>query len=102
MSSDLPAPLPIPPPSPTTHESSNTQRHPAINSIFPPPPAHASPKQWTPADLSTYLSTALLRSQSGETLPLSDRVVIDISAYVKYKGISGRTFLRLDDAELEE
>lgn len=65
----------------------------------------SNPKTWTPAQLSSYLSMSL-RSGSqtslkeGRTLP-SEVLVNELCSFVKDSRISGRTFLRLTDADLE-
>lgn len=121
LTSDIPTSLPKPhdssgsPAADKEQDKSTPQRRRrplSSHSIFPPshsaqPPVTAppdlplSPKTWTPSQLSIYLSTAL-RSRSGEEgLVLPERVVNDISAWVREKGIGGRTFLRWEEADLE-
>ncbi|PCH42681.1 hypothetical protein WOLCODRAFT_89955 [Wolfiporia cocos MD-104 SS10] len=65
-----------------------------------------NPKLWTPAQLSTYLVTALRISSQGkqgdsQPIVLPSRVAKDIAAFAKARLINGRMFLRLTDAELE-
>lgn len=70
--------------------------------ILPP-----NPKEWSPAQLSTYLSTALrFKSNNGTTggetlVQVPPRVVDDIAAFVRNKRINGRRFLRWDEDDLE-
>jgi hypothetical protein len=61
----------------------------------------SNPKTWTPSQLSAYLSTSL-RVKSGETLPLPHPVARDIAQSIRERGITGKMFLRLNDADLEE
>ncbi|KIJ49395.1 hypothetical protein M422DRAFT_246485 [Sphaerobolus stellatus SS14] len=51
-----------------------------------------NPKEWTPADLATYLSSSL-RLKSGGKLPVP--VSRDISTFVVKNHLSGRTFMRM-------
>lgn len=60
-----------------------------------------NPKLWTPAQLSSYLVTALrIRSSSDDGVVLPDRVAKDIATFVKHARITGRTFLRLSEEDL--
>ena len=61
----------------------------------------SNPKEWTPAQLASYLATAL-RVKSGEALSLPSPVIRDIAQFVRDRGITGRGFLRLNDVDLEE
>lgn len=60
-----------------------------------------NPKLWTPSQLSIYLASAL-RVKSGEMLVLPPPVVNDIALFIRDKRISGRSFLRLTDHELQQ
>ena len=55
------------------------------------------PKAWSPIHLSAYLST-LCGAGAGE---LPDQVTRDIIAFVKEKQITGKSFLRLNEGDLE-
>ncbi|KAH9063557.1 hypothetical protein EDB87DRAFT_1602270 [Lactarius vividus] len=57
-----------------------------------------NPKAWTPSQLSVYLTTAL-RVRFGARLP--DRVARDITSWVRREAVTGRTFLRWTDEDLE-
>lgn len=76
------------------------------SSSRPRPDLPESPKTWTPSQLSTYLATALrtrtraVASGGQEPLVLPERVVQDISAWVRTQGITGRAFLRLEEDDL--
>ncbi|KIJ97341.1 hypothetical protein K443DRAFT_681613 [Laccaria amethystina LaAM-08-1] len=56
------------------------------------------PKTWSPTHLSTYLSSTLRGAGAGE---IPDQVTRDITAFVKEKQITGKTFLRLNEGDLE-
>ncbi|KAK0193291.1 hypothetical protein F5146DRAFT_1029970 [Armillaria mellea] len=122
ISSDLPRPLPIPPPSPSqstgdvfsdsTSEGSPVRR-PKRSETLPTPPGvgprrlpalddlPTNPKSWTPSQLSLYLSTTL-KVRSGETLQLPAPVAQDIAAFVRESKITGRSFLRMKEEDLEQ
>jgi hypothetical protein len=61
----------------------------------------SNPKQWTPAQLSSYLITAL-RVRSGETMSLPLLVARDIANFVRERGMTGKAFLRATETDLEE
>ncbi|KAK0472019.1 hypothetical protein IW261DRAFT_1424628 [Armillaria novae-zelandiae] len=122
LSTDLPRPLPIPPPSPShstgdvfsnsTSEGSPARR-PKRSETLPTPPGvgprrlpalddlPTNPKSWTPSQLSLYLSTTL-KVRSGETLQLPAPVAQDIAAFVRESKITGRSFLRMKEEDLEQ
>ena len=56
------------------------------------------PKTWSPTHLSAYLSSTLHGARAGE---LPDQVTRDITAFVKEKQITRKTFLRLNEGDLE-
>ena len=56
------------------------------------------PKTWSPTHLSAYLSSTLRGAGGGE---VPDQVTRDIIAFVKEKQITGKTFLRLNEGDLE-
>ena len=56
------------------------------------------PNTWSPTHLSAYLSSTLRGPGSGE---VPDQVTRDIIAFVKEKQITGMTFLRLNEGDLE-
>ena len=56
------------------------------------------PKTWSPTHLSAYLSSTLPGAGGGE---VPDQVTRDIIAFVKEKQITGKTFLRLNEGDLE-
>lgn len=73
----------------------------------PPPPSPvkvdelpSNPRVWTTSQLASYLITAL-RVRSGEVLPLPLQVAKDIAAFVKEARLNGRSFLRLNEQDLE-
>lgn len=73
----------------------------AIPDDLPP-----NPKLWTPAQLSTYLKTALRVTSQARVgqpgaVPLPIRVAKDIAAFARSRMITGRMFLRLTEADLE-
>jgi len=120
LSSDQPLPLPIPPsfpspsPSPSPTNQFNTpsphrsKRADTLPSLPTPPPSTAAtledlppnPKTWTPSQLSAYLATAL-RIKSGEALNLPLPVARDIATFVKQSKITGKSFLRFNESDLE-
>lgn len=61
----------------------------------------ANPKLWTPAQLSSYLTTAL-RVRSGEAISLPLPVARDIAVFIKESKINGRLFLRLCEQDLDQ
>jgi hypothetical protein len=58
------------------------------------------PKIWTPAQLASYLITAL-RVQGGADPPLAPAVAREVAAFINAAGIAGRAFLRLNEEDLE-
>lgn len=65
----------------------------------------SNPKLWTPAELASYLTTALRVSPSRASDAaggIPARVAKDIATFVKDARITGRTFLRLNEADLEK
>ena len=65
-----------------------------------------NPKLWTPSQLATYLTTALRVTSGGkpgevESIGLPPLVAKDIAAFVKSARIGGRTFLRMNEEDLE-
>ena len=56
------------------------------------------PKTWSPTHLSAYLSSTL---HGAGAVEVSDQVTRDIIAFVKEKQITGKTFLRLNEGDLE-
>ena len=56
------------------------------------------PKTWSPTHLSAYLSFRLRGTGAEE---VSDQVMRDIIAFVKEKQITGKSFLRLNEGDLE-
>ncbi|KAI1792113.1 hypothetical protein LXA43DRAFT_972705 [Ganoderma leucocontextum] len=65
-----------------------------------------NPKMWTPSQLATYLTTALRMTSGGKTgdiepIGLPALVAKDIATFVKSARIGGRTFLRLNEEDLE-
>ncbi|KAK0199402.1 hypothetical protein DFS33DRAFT_230453 [Desarmillaria ectypa] len=122
LSSDLPRPLPIPPPSPSrstgdvfsdSMSEGSPSRKPKRSETLPTPPGvgprrlpalddlPTNPKSWTPSQLSLYLSTTL-KVRSGETLQLPAPVAQDIAAFVRESRITGRSFLRMKEEDLEQ
>ena len=65
----------------------------------------SNPKLWTPSQLSSYLTTALRvtsqeKTQDPNVVVLPARVAKDIAVFVKEMRVTGRTFLRLNDEDL--
>ena len=60
------------------------------------------PKQWTPAEVSIYLSSSLNAAAAAAGHNLSTSAARDIVTFVKDKKITGKSFLRLNEADLEE
>lgn len=66
----------------------------------------SNPKLWTPAELASYLTTALRVSPSrmslenGDGIGIPARVAKDIATFVREAHITGRTFLRLSESDL--
>ncbi|KAI9001488.1 hypothetical protein BD414DRAFT_404874 [Trametes punicea] len=65
-----------------------------------------NPKLWTPSQLATYLTCALRVTSGGkagdvESIGLPPLVAKDIAAFVKSARIDGRTFLRMNEEDLE-
>lgn len=58
-----------------------------------------NPKYWTPTNLALYLGTVLSLKHGG---PFSDAVVRDVQVHVIREKLSGRTFLRLTEDDLDE
>lgn len=110
LTSELPRPLPVPPSfsrspsaSPTrqyqrTHKRADTLPSALTTPLDELPP---NPKVWTPSQLSLYLSTALC-AKSGEALELPAPVVHDIAAFIRQSKITGRTFLKFSENDLEK
>jgi hypothetical protein len=62
-----------------------------------------NPKIWTPAQLSTYLVTALrVGGNNDSDGSLAPAVTRDVATFVRQAGITGRVFLRLNDDDLNE
>lgn len=119
LSTDLPRPLPLPPSPSPTRQIFNTPnpRRSRRSETLPTEPTEPgaapftpvtqlddlppNPKRWTPSQLSAYLSTAL-RVRSGETLQLPTAVARDIAGFVRDSRISGKSFLRLCEEDLEQ
>ncbi|OSC96956.1 hypothetical protein PYCCODRAFT_1448255 [Trametes coccinea BRFM310] len=82
---------------------------PAAGSLAPPPSIDElpdNPKLWTPSQLATYLTSALRVTSNGkpgevESIGLPPLVAKDIAAFVKSARIGGRTFLRMNEEDLE-
>ncbi|KAE9411341.1 hypothetical protein BT96DRAFT_1011175 [Gymnopus androsaceus JB14] len=90
---NIPRPLPVPP-SPSSAEPFKLSAPLTLEDLPP------NPKLWTPSQLCAYLSTAL-RVKSGESMQLPPQVARDIAVFVRESKITGKIFLRLDDAVLE-
>ncbi|KAK7039189.1 hypothetical protein VNI00_010094 [Paramarasmius palmivorus] len=78
-----------PSPAPVSALDGKQMSTPPLSSEDLPP----NPKQWTPAQLSVYLTTALKVQ--------NERVASDIAAFVREKKINGRVFLRMNDDEIQ-
>src|ERR1700722_153837 len=123
LSDEMPGPLPIPPgftrkdaermhsalaesdlPSPRRLKRAETLPVSSGNPMSVAPSLEdlpLNPKSWTPAQLSSYLTTAL-RVRSGETLSLPSRVAEDIAKFARDKRMTGKIFLRATDNDLRE
>lgn len=58
-----------------------------------------NPKYWSPTNLSLYLGTVLSAGRDG---PLQDHVLRHVQIHVIREKISGRQFMRLAEADIEE
>lgn len=123
-----PRPLPIPPtpgsPTKTGSElrgsytssedlrsNSSWRKHRFEARALPTPPPSSpvkvddlpsNPKIWTTTQLASYLITALrVRTADSGTPPIPLAVAKDIAAFVKDARLNGRTFLRLNEQDLE-
>ena len=120
-----PRPLPTPPSfeSPTKSISDNrnsgrvrgntvvriwrTNSEKTLHNASPPPSPvkvddlPSNPKVWSTTQLSSYLITAL-RVRNGNDLPIPPPVAKDIVAFVKDAKLTGRTFLKLSEYDLEQ
>ncbi|KAI0667947.1 hypothetical protein C8Q78DRAFT_1195769 [Trametes maxima] len=82
---------------------------PTSGQLTPAPSAEElpeNPKLWTPSQLATYLTSALRVTSGGnpgevESIGLPALVAKDIAAFVKSARIGGRTFLRMNEEDLE-
>ena len=101
--------MPLPSPSPSRHSevddvSLRRQRADTLPSYIdavsaePEEDLPHNPKTWTPSQLSVYL-TAALHVRSGARLP--ERVAHDITSWVRREAVTGRTFLRWTDDDLQ-
>lgn len=62
----------------------------------------SNPKLWTTTQLASYLITALrVRTADSRTPPIPLAVAKDIAAFVKDARLNGRSFLRLNEQDLE-
>ncbi|KAG8832880.1 hypothetical protein FRC17_000450 [Serendipita sp. 399] len=94
-----PQPLPLPP------KRRNSQGGPVGDDYAPPPTPKEgaiaqlpdNPKDWTPMQLSVYLTSAL-RLKGGGAIPTP--VVKDMAAFTLRAKLSGRVFLRLSEETL--
>ena len=121
LNNEWPTPLPTPPRSASSDESAHSHAHALGSFDFPATrlkrsdsipvrtrtsPSAAptiedlpsNPRQWTSAHLSAYLANALrVRSGSGSlTLPA------DIAVFLRQNRMTGETFLRITEDDLEE
>ncbi|ESK84686.1 hypothetical protein Moror_648 [Moniliophthora roreri MCA 2997] len=82
-----------------THSSSSSPAPASMSGNQSPAPPLSledlppNPKQWTPAQLSIYLTTALKVQ--------NERVAGDIAAFIREKKINGRVFLRINEEEMQ-
>ena len=116
LTSEEPRSLPVPPsrspsPSPTSGNGGEdeeddtprmrqrTKRADTLpSSTIPNLELPEDPKTWSPTHLSVYLSSTLRGAGGGE---VSDQVAREIIAFVNDKQITGKTFLRLNEGDLE-
>ena len=99
LTSDLPRSLPVPPSADKDDDSDDDTLPRRIQRTYSLPQEielPEDPKRWTPAQVSLYLTSTL----NAHDLPTS--VVRDITTFVKDKKISGKSFLKLNQADLEE
>lgn len=109
VSADEAGTAPLPPPR-RPRRSSTLPVIPVPSPIVAPAPSvddlPDNPKLWTPSQLAIYLATALRMTSIGkpgeiEPIGLPALVAKDIAAFVKGARIGGRTFLRLNEEDLE-
>jgi hypothetical protein len=115
LTSELPLPLPSPLDTPAHSQRSQSEDDGSLRrqradtlptylvnndgaSAEPEEDLPHNPKTWTPSQLSVYLTTAL-RVRSGARLP--ERLARDITSWVRREAVSGRTFMRWTDEDLE-
>lgn len=98
--SESPRPLPAPPSAAALRggfkdDEDDTPRRELVYSLPQQIKLPEDPKQWTPAEVSIYLTSSL--NSAGHDLPTHD-----IATSVKDKKITGKSFLRLNEGDLEE
>jgi hypothetical protein len=99
LTSDLPRSLPVPPSADKDEDSDDNTPPRRIQRTYSLPQEielPEDPKRWTPAQVSLYLTSTL----NTHDLPAS--VVRDITTFVNDKKISGKSFLKLNQVDLEE
>ncbi|KAF8799060.1 hypothetical protein BYT27DRAFT_7176555 [Phlegmacium glaucopus] len=101
LTSELPRPLPAPPSATAPGDDDDTPRRRVQRTYSLPQEIEIpeDPKRWTPAEVSMYL-TANLNAGGGHDLPTP--VARDIATFVRDKKITGKSFLRLNEVDLEE
>lgn len=99
LNSELPRPLPTPPPPTgvvgTFSDHDDTPRR-KVQHAYSLPELPEDPKRWTSTEVSMYLTSSLNMAGGGHDL------VHDISAFVKDKKITGKSFLGLNEVNLEQ
>ena len=104
-SSESPRPLPPPPSAPAPgnddDEDDTPRRNQRAYSLPKEMKFPEDPKQWTPAELSIYLTSSSNAAAGGGGHDLRTPVAHDLATFVKEKKITGRRFLSLNEVDLE-
>ena len=102
LTSELPRPLPAPPALGSFNVDDDTPRRRRVQRTYSLPQEvelPEDPRRWTPAEVSMYL-TFSLNAGGGHDLPTP--VTRDIATFVRDKKMTGKSFLRLNEVDLEE
>ena len=106
LTAESPRPLPAPPSAAETalgsfNDDDDTPRRKLQRAYSLPQEMELpeDPRRWTPSEVSMYLMSTL-NTGGGHDLPAS--VACDIATFVRDKKITGKSFLRLNEVDLEE